>query len=724
MKHLLYTLLFLSFTWSANAQNIANFRAYNAATITNKTGPNSITPHNVGGNIDSLCNYLSIWNLQQILNAGYSATQSATNTGKIYLFDSATSLTSSIDAGFTVDDGGYNTGALRSDKVIINKNTVSSNRQATFYGDKLRFFADSTGSNVRYDIIPSSTFTIPSVTATQEYIIPFKNNFSDTFAMLSDIVSGTGTVSSVGLSMPSAFSVANSPITSAGTLSVTTTGTSTDYIKGDGTIAPFPTTAGGSGGATFYFNGNTLERNISGIPYYQISTIASFSTTANFTKTGDGLLASFITDSLKPNQTSIPAGVWIFSTYFSMSSNSGSPQIFAVINKWNGSTLTVLDTSQIETLTGGTVKDLYTFSASMPTYTLSATDRIAVQFYTTNNGGKTTTLYTEDNNYASVSTTFPRGINSLNGLTANAQTFATGTTGSDFGISSSGTVHTFNLPTASSSNRGALSTTDWSAFNSKVSSIIAGTYITTSGTTTTTVNADTTRLSTKAYRQKAVDSLNTLIAAKVGSVVLNTPNILFATPINFTTSAGIATGSLTLNTQSPNTFLAGATSGTVTPTFRAIVSGDIPSSVALAGSPTTTTQSAGDNSTKIATTAYVDSNYQLNPSVASYTGTITCTTIASNRTSSTVYYEATAQSGNLYFAAPTGTWANHQILRVDIKDNGTPSNLTYNSIFISGSTVNGGALPTITTASKKMKLEFEYDVSLTKFTLIGYANGY
>jgi hypothetical protein len=42
------------------------------------------------------------------------------------------------------------------------------------------------------------------------------------------------------------------------------------------------------------------------------------------------------------------------------------------------------------------------------------------------------------------------------------------------------------------------------------------------------------------------------------------------------------------------------------PGWNTIVSGDIPSSVALAGSPTTTTQSASDNSTKIATTAYVD----------------------------------------------------------------------------------------------------------------------
>ncbi len=59
------------------------------------------------------------------------------------------------------------------------------------------------------------------------------------------------------------------------------------------------------------------------------------------------------------------------------------------------------------------------------------------------------------------------GISSLNGLTGSTQTFATGTSGSDFNISSSSTTHTFNFPTASASNRGLLSSTDWSTFNSK-----------------------------------------------------------------------------------------------------------------------------------------------------------------------------------------------------------------------------------------------------------------
>jgi hypothetical protein len=67
-----------------------------------------------------------------------------------------------------------------------------------------------------------------------------------------------------------------------------------------------------------------------------------------------------------------------------------------------------------------------------------------------------------------VVTTFSKGLTTLNSLTRQVQFFQTGTSGTDFAISSSVATHTFNLPVASAANTGKLSSTDWSTFNGKV----------------------------------------------------------------------------------------------------------------------------------------------------------------------------------------------------------------------------------------------------------------
>lgn len=74
-----------------------------------------------------------------------------------------------------------------------------------------------------------------------------------------------GTVTSVGLTMPSAFTVSNSPITSSGDIGVVGAGTTAQYIDGTGALQTFPTgimfsftVAGDNGTNQTITNTNTL----------------------------------------------------------------------------------------------------------------------------------------------------------------------------------------------------------------------------------------------------------------------------------------------------------------------------------------------------------------------------------------------------------------------------------------------------------------------------------
>lgn len=85
------------------------------------------------------------------------------------------------------------------------------------------------------------------------------------------------------------------------------------------------------------------------------------------------------------------------------------------------------------------------------------------------------------------------GITSINADTTAAQVLAVGTSGTDFAIADNGTgTHTFNLPTASATNRGALSSADWTTFNSKFNlpSLTAGSVLFSNGTTIAQDNAN------------------------------------------------------------------------------------------------------------------------------------------------------------------------------------------------------------------------------------------
>jgi hypothetical protein len=278
-------------------------------------------------------------------------------------------------------------------------------------------------------------------------------------------------------------------------------GTVGQYIRGDGSLADFPATTGGGSSVSYYLNGSVSQGTIGGVAYKELNRTPVFGTGTDISINADGYIASFITDALDPNKLLIPGGNWNFETYFSASSSGGSPSFYVELYKYDGTTFTLLATSSSapELIAFGTNLNPYFSTLAVPETVLALTDRLAVRFYVTHSG-RTITLHTEDNHLCQVITTFTTGLTALNGLTSQVQFFAVGTSGTDFNIASASDTHTFNLPTATSTIRGALSSADWTTFNNKTSNLgtvtsvglssatsgvtIGSTPITTSGTIT------------------------------------------------------------------------------------------------------------------------------------------------------------------------------------------------------------------------------------------------
>ena len=261
-------------------------------------------------------------------------------------------------------------------------------------------------------------------------------------------------------------------------------GTSSEILMADGSIITAGTNisiTGGlisavsssSGGNTvnFYLNGSVPS---SVATYYQISSTPILGAGTDFNLTGNGLIAQFLTDIGSPNRLEIPAGAWNFEMWFNMSSVGGNTKFYIDLLKYNGSTFTTISTGILnpEQITGGTSTDVYITSLAVPQTTLLSTDRFAVRVYIVDNsGGRTVTLHTEDNNLCEIITSFAGGISALNGLTATTQNFATSTSGTDFSIVSAVNTHTFEMPSASATARGLITTgTQTIAGNKKLSS--------------------------------------------------------------------------------------------------------------------------------------------------------------------------------------------------------------------------------------------------------------
>ena len=429
------------------------------------------------------------------------------------------------DASFGIDSA----------SVGMQKVTGATQTQVIVDTTKAAINASASGVETSLTLSPTSaklvTPAVDAGTATVGQVLGLSNAATGEVEFIT-VAGGGGTVSSVGLTMPSAFTVTGSPVTTSGTLAVTGAGLATQYVRGDGQLANFPTTSGGGSSVSYYLNGSINQGTIGGSTYYQMSKTAIFGAGTDFTRTnaaGNGLIAQFITDVNDPNVLLIPGGNFNLELYFSASSSGGSPSFYVELYKYDGSTFTLLatDVATPEGITNGTTIDAYFTALAVPATVMTLTDRLALRVFVTTSG-RTIKLHTEDSHLSQVITTLSTGVNAINGITAQVQNLATGIAGSDFAISSAGSTHTFNLPTASAANRGALSSADWSTFNGKQNSI----GLTTVGTNLATlpdpsavrylrINADNTVSALTLAQLKTDLSLGSDFTVVAGSNVVN-----------------------------------------------------------------------------------------------------------------------------------------------------------------------------------------------------------
>jgi hypothetical protein len=343
-----------------------------------------------------------------------------------------------------------------------------------YTGQVLASGTDMQTSTLRAKIDNTGLMTLPSVTnaliiadttgkavATKEYVasvaggVPYTGATTDVDLGLNDITATT-LIKQGGTS--SQILAADGSVITAGT-NITITGGQISSVGGAG---------GGGSSVNYYLNGGTSQGTFGGSTYYEFSKTAVIGTGADFNINTNGYIASFITDVADPSLLLIPAGNWNLEFFFSSSSAGGSPSFYVELYKYDGTTFTSIASSSAtpEGITNGTSIDAYFTPLAVPETILTVNDRLAIRVYV-NASSKTITLHTQNGHLCEVITTFTAGLTALNGLQAQVQNFATGTSGTDFAINSSGSTHTFNLPTASASNRGALSSANWTTFNNK-----------------------------------------------------------------------------------------------------------------------------------------------------------------------------------------------------------------------------------------------------------------
>ena len=375
---------------------------------------------------------------------------------------------------------------------------------------------------------------------------------------------GTGSVTSVGLTMPSGFSVAGSPVTTSGTLAVTLASQSASLVLASPT---------GSAGVP------TFRAIVAGdLPIQQI-----FNAVSGLTFTA-GLVASDVFPMLTAADLTARAATVsnIFEAVAALPSAVSVNLTDNILVVQAGLALKTTLQDVIDLTTSGTVTSVAMtvptiLSVSGSPITTSGTLAVTLATQTANtffagatSGGAATPTFR-----ALVAADMPAGFGTTNGAEESIASAATtaigGTTSDKVSITGTTTITSFGTVAAGVSRKGRF-TGALTLTHNATSLIIPG------GSNKTTAAGDR-------FEAVSLGSGNWVVywyepAAAAGgsgtvtSAAMTVPSILSVSGSPITTSGTFA---VTLATQTANTVFAGATSGgAATPAFRALVAADMP----------------------------------------------------------------------------------------------------------------------------------------------------
>jgi len=259
--------------WTSNAGTVTSVSTANSTFISGTGGPitgsGSLTYSLSATGTPSSSTYLRGDNTWASVPGGYTSwtlagdggTPQTISDGNTATFTGGTGISTSAGATdtLTITNTGV-TSAIGGTGVDVNTSTGA----VTFTLDLNELTTSTSNADGDYFAVVDTGGAQKKLTKANINLSGFNND--------SGFTSNTGTVTSVGLSAPAAFSVSGSPVTGSGTLALSGAGTSSQVILGDGTLGTYTTgditgvTAGTglSGGGTtgtvtVNFDGNSLS---------------------------------------------------------------------------------------------------------------------------------------------------------------------------------------------------------------------------------------------------------------------------------------------------------------------------------------------------------------------------------------------------------------------------------------------------------------------------------